>query len=96
MRSLAADFLARNSNKTSLITVTGIDMSPDGKHVTILVSVLPESALTGALDFANRNREGFRDLLKKRARLRTIPYIKFEFDKGEENRRKITDLLAKE
>ena len=71
-------------------------MSPDGKHVSILISVLPETAVAGALDFANRNRDEFRELLKKRARLRTLPFIKFEFDKGEENRRKVTDLLAKE
>lgn len=96
IRELAAQFLARTSNKTSLITVTGIDLSADGKRATILISVLPEHAMDGALDFANRHRDDFRDLLKERARLRIIPAIIFAKDKGEENRRKIDGLLAKE
>lgn len=96
LRELAANFLVRTSNKTSLITVTGIALSSDQKRATILVSVLPEHATTGALAFANRKRGEFRDELKKKSRLRIIPAITFMKDKGEQNRQNIDELLARE
>jgi ribosome-binding factor A len=96
LRELAGEFIVRNSNKTSLITVTGIDYAPDGKRVTILLSVLPAERTEAALDFANRQRDDFRDFLKKKSRLRIIPAIRFERDRGEENRQRVTELLAGE
>ena len=94
LRELAGEFMVRNSNKTSLITVTGIDYAPDGKRVTILLSVLPAERTEAALDFANRQRELFREFLKKKSRLRIIPGVRFERDRGEENRQRVTELLA--
>ena len=56
MRTAAAEFLAREANRNNLITVTRVDMRSDGKHATIYITVLPESAEAAALKFANRNR----------------------------------------
>ena len=52
----AAMFFTRESNGTSLITVTRADVSPDLKNATVYISVLPESAEQKALEFAKRNR----------------------------------------
>jgi len=89
---LAADFLARESNRESLITVTGSDMSPDYKNITIFLSVLPESAEEKALSFAKRVRTDFREYLKEKSKLHPIPTVDFEIDYGEKNRQRVDEL----
>lgn len=88
----AADFIARESNRQSLVTVTHAEVSPDLKEVTIFLSVLPESAEETVLNFAKRNRTDFRTYLKEKTRLHPLPYVDFEIDLGEKNRQRIDDL----
>lgn len=42
LKDLAGDFLSKNSNRTSLITVTNVVLSSDLKRANILLSVLPK------------------------------------------------------
>lgn len=88
----AADFLQRESNRQSLVTVTRADVSPDLKNVLIYLSVLPASMERDVLHFAKRNRTDFREYLKKHAVLKSLPNIDFEIDYGEKNRQRIDDL----
>lgn len=89
---LAADFLARESNTQSLITVTRAEMSEDLKNICIYFSVLPENLEQSALAFAKRNRTDFREYLKKHSAFQHIPTVDFEIDYGEKNRQRIDDL----
>ena len=91
----AADFLARESNRQSLVTVTRADMSPDMKNVTVFLTVLPESAEKPVLEFAKRSRSDFREFLKEKTRLHPVPTVDFELDHGEKNRQRIDDLTRK-
>lgn len=93
VKELAAQFLARENNRTSLITVTSCNTSPDMKRATIFITVLPESKEHDALDFAKRKRADLRDYLKKNMEVKTIPFIDIEIDRGEKNRQKIDELL---
>jgi ribosome-binding factor A len=88
----AGEFLARESNHRSLITVTRADVSPDLRNVKIYFSVLPESAEGKAIAFALRNRSEFRDYLKSHERMQYLPTVDFEIDFGEKNRQLIDDL----
>lgn len=89
LRDLAARFLALESNRTSLITVTRVGTADHGAQATIYFTVLPESAEAAALDFLKRKRSEFRDYVKEHARLMRIPFFDFEIDKGEKARQKI-------
>jgi len=91
----AADFLARESNHESLITVTRSDMSSDLKNVLILISVLPESQAEKALAFTKRVRTDFRDYLKAHTKLHPIPTVDFQIDLGEKNRQRVDELTRK-
>ncbi len=93
-KRLASDFLSRNSNRTSLITVTNVELSPDTKRVEIMISVLPIEKERVALLFANRLRGEFSDYIKAHSRMRMLPQIHFSSDYGEKNRQRITELLA--
>jgi len=93
IKELSAQFLARENNRTSLITVTSCNISPDMKKSTIFISVLPESKEHNALEFAKRKRPKLREFLKKNLKIKVIPFIDIMIDLGEKNRQKIDELL---
>lgn len=86
-------FIARESNGTSLITVTRADVAPDLKNTTIFVSVLPKSQEETALAFLKRVRTDFHEFLKQKTVLRNVPTVDFMLDFGEENRQRIDEAL---
>lgn len=88
----AARFLERESNRTTLITVTRVVFSEKNSRAEVLLSVLPESAEEAALAFANRRASVFRKFLGQAARMRRLPEISFALDRGEKNRQRIEAL----
>jgi len=93
IKELAAEYLGRENNRTSLITVISCNTSPDLKKATIFITVLPNSKEHDALDFTKRKRPEIRDYLKKKMNLKTIPFLDVKIDEGEKNRQKIDELL---
>ncbi|MEK7063523.1 MAG: ribosome-binding factor A [Patescibacteria group bacterium] len=76
----AAEFINRESNRRSLITVTKVQLGERGMRGIIFVSIFPDSAAAPALEFLNRVREDFRDHVKKTIKMRMIPYFTFQQD----------------
>ena len=95
IKELAAQFLGRENNRTSLITVTSASVSPDLKRATVFFTVLPDSKENAALGFVKRKRGELREFLKKNMPIKTIPFVDFAIDLGEKNRQKIDELLRK-
>jgi len=93
IKKLGAEFLARENNKTSLITVSDANVSPDLKKATLFITVLPEDKESAALGFAKRRRGDLREMLKKNMSMKVIPFVDIVIDKGEKNRQKIDELL---
>ncbi len=92
IRHLAAEFLQRESNRTSLVTVTAVHMVDKLGKAIIYISVLPETKEQEAVEFANRQAREFREVLKKRTRLMRLPQVEFAIDYGEKNRQRIDEL----
>jgi ribosome-binding factor A len=86
LRRLAATFLETQSNRTSLISVTRVDLLPDGSHLAVYVSVLPEEQEADALNFLKRQRKELKDYIKKHSKIGRIPFIDIVLDYGEKNR----------
>lgn len=93
IKELSAVFLGRENNRTSLITVTSCNVSPDFKKATIFITVLPNNKEHDALDFSKRKRVEIREFLKKKINLKIIPFLDIRIDEGEKNRQKIDELL---
>jgi ribosome-binding factor A len=93
IKELAAQFLGRENNRTSLITVTSTTCSPDMKNATIFITVLPTSKENSALGFIKRKRGELREFLKKNMPIKIIPFLDVAIDQGEKNRQKIDELL---
>ncbi|KKW18820.1 MAG: hypothetical protein A2W52_00760 [Candidatus Taylorbacteria bacterium RIFCSPHIGHO2_02_49_25] len=94
IRHAAAHFLAEESNRASLITVTNVHLSPRGDRAIILVTVLPDSMEKEALEFVKRKGGALRAFLGDRVSLQRLPYISFALDRGEKNRQKIDKLAS--
>ncbi|MCK9351874.1 MAG: ribosome-binding factor A [Candidatus Paceibacterota bacterium] len=92
LMKLAGDFVARESNRTSLITVTRVLILEHGRTATFLISVLPDAEAETALAFLKRKRSDFRQYIKENTRLKTIPVVDFDIDKGEKYRQRIDEI----
>jgi ribosome-binding factor A len=93
VRELAATFIERESTPASMITVTGITLSPDGKYAKILISVLPKEKEQAAWGFVRRNLGEMRKYMQERLKINPIPYLEVLIDEGEKHRQKIDELL---
>ncbi|HEU0081217.1 MAG TPA: ribosome-binding factor A [Candidatus Paceibacterota bacterium] len=89
IRDMAARFIALESNRTSMITVTRVETKDRGALATVFLTVYPDSQEGAAIDFLKRQRSDFREYVKSHARLMRIPFFDFEIDKGEKARQKI-------
>ena len=93
IKELSATFIEREAGPTSMITVTRVLMSPDGKRATIMVSVLPREKEKAAYGFIKRNLGDLRKHVTKSLRINPIPFLDVQIDEGEKNRQKIDELL---
>lgn len=80
IRELAARFFMDQASNKSMITVTNCIPSNDGKKVTILISVLPETYEEEVIAFARRQRTNLRNFIKKNSRLQILPFFEVELD----------------
>jgi len=92
LRTTAAEFLAREAGRQSLITVTNTIVSNDGHRGMIYITVLPTSAEESAVRFANRNRTELAAFFKKRVKGVQFPHVEFAIDLGEKNRQRLDEL----
>lgn len=79
IHTAAAEFINRESNRRSLITVTRVSMS-DEKHAQIFISVFPQKDGRAAIDFLTRQHKEFLAFVKKTVKLHYVPYMTFLLD----------------
>lgn len=94
IKKVAAEFMQRESNYTSLLTITDVSVSDRGQRATIFFTVLPESKEKAAIGFAKRSRAEFREFFASKARMRALPFFDFEIDMGEKNRQHIDEISS--
>lgn len=93
VKHYCSEFISRESNRTSLVTITTVRVSEDSKQASIGISVLPEDKENDALFFLKRKRTEMREYLKQHIRSRIIPYLDVEIDMGEKHRERIEQLI---
>jgi len=93
VKDLAGDFLERESNKTSLVTVTRVELTEKGHKALIFFTVLPDDKAEEVLQFTKRKRSEFRDYVREKAKIGRMLNFDFVFDIGEKNRQKVDDAL---
>lgn len=76
----AAEFINRESNRQSLITVTRAMLDDSASEATIFISIYPDTQAHGALDFLNRNIDDFKRFVRSRLKMHNIPRYRFMQD----------------
>jgi len=94
IRVLAAEYFSRESNRVSLITVTGVEIAAHGARAVILVTVLPESAEAQAIEFIHRQLGEFREYVMEHSRMMRVPFFEVRIDKGEKNRQRLDEIAG--
>ena len=94
LRELGAKFLQENGNKSSLITVTKVELTHNGKNATIFFTVFPDNFEKTALEFAKRKRGEFKEFVKENSRIGMIPQLDFDIDLGEKHRQRIDEISS--
>jgi ribosome-binding factor A len=91
---LADIFRRRMKNPLpGLVTVTGVEVSPDLRHATVFISALNEPDLDTAIKSLVHARGFLRSELGRRLRLRLVPDLRFLPDRSVEEAMRIQELL---
>ena len=93
LRGVSAQFIQQEANTNPLITVTRVDVAPNYRRATILVTTIPDDGEERAIIFLTRNAKHLRDFIKKHTQLKYIPHIDFAIDRGERHRQHIDTLV---
>ena len=76
----AAEFVNRESNRRSLITVTHVELDPRGTRARIFVSVFPDHSAPAALDFLSRMTDDLKAFVKEKIKIHNVPQFTFMQD----------------
>lgn len=79
---LAAEYINRESNRSSLITPLSAIVDERNSKAVILVAISPKETEEYALDFLKRSRPEFRKFIEERGTIARAPFIDFELDKS--------------
>jgi ribosome-binding factor A len=78
--------------RIGLVTITGVDVTPDYAHATIRFSLLVGD--TAECEAALNEAAGFvRNGLFKRLQIHTVPTLHFQFDRTTERALELSDLI---
>ena len=94
MRQLAAQFVLLEGSKSSLLTITRVEISQTGKESKIFFTTLPESEEDTALKFLERKIPEFKTYVRDHSRIHMVPHIAFKIDYGERNRQRLDELSS--
>jgi ribosome-binding factor A len=89
---LAAKFISRESNRTSLITVTRAEINEKKTVCSIFFTVLPDSEERSAEIFMKRSAGDLRTFLQREEGVFRVPHLEMCLDAGDKHRRKIDEL----
>lgn len=76
----------------TMLTLTRVDMSPDGHYATVFFTVFGKEKET--LDILEKNVYTIQQMLNRRMRVRPVPKIRFAVDEQEINRESIEKSLS--
>ncbi|MBI3573675.1 ribosome-binding factor A [Candidatus Kaiserbacteria bacterium] len=77
LHTAAAEFINRESNRRSLITVTRVEWPEGERGARVFISVFPQKNTHAAMDFLTRQHDAFMAFLKKSVKLHVLPYVTF-------------------
>jgi ribosome-binding factor A len=79
--------------RVGMITITGVDVSPDFSHAKVFFTVLEKQRLDEAREGLRRAAGFLRSQLARRIKLYTTPELRFEYDESVERGDRLSRLI---
>jgi ribosome-binding factor A len=79
--------------RVGMITITGVDVSPDFSHAKVFFTLLEKQHLQEAMQGLRRASGFLRSQLAKRIKLYTTPELRFEYDESVERGDRLSRLI---
>jgi ribosome-binding factor A len=79
--------------RVGMITITGVDVSPDFSHAKVFFTLLQKQGLEEALQGLRRASGFLRSQLARRIKLYTTPELRFEYDESVERGDRLSRLI---
>ena len=79
--------------RVGMITISGVDVSPDFSHAKIFFTVLEKQRLEDAREGLRRAAGFLRSRLARRIKLYTTPELRFEYDESVERGDRLSRLI---
>jgi ribosome-binding factor A len=79
--------------RVGMITITGVDVSPDFSHAKVFFTLLEKKNLGEATQGLRRAAGFLRSQLAKRIKLYTTPELRFEYDESVERGDRLSRLI---
>ena len=79
--------------RVGMITITGVDVSPDFSHAKVFFTVLEKERLEDAREGLRRAAGFLRSRLARRIKLYTTPELRFEYDESVERGDRLSRLI---
>ena len=79
--------------RVGMITLTGVDVSPDFSHAKVFFTVLEKQRLEQAREGLRRAAGFLRSQLARRIKLYTTPELRFEYDESVERGDRLSRLI---
>lgn len=93
LRNLAASFFKKEMGE-AIVTITRLEASKDLKSAKIFISIFPENKENEMLDFLKTETGELRKYIGSQIKMKFLPYLELEMDKGERARQKIENILG--
>ena len=79
--------------RVGMLTITGVDVSPDFSHARVLFTLLQKEKLDDTLEGLRRSAGFLRSQLARRIKLYTTPELRFEYDESVERGDRLSRLI---
>lgn len=79
--------------RVGMITITGVDVSPDFSHARVFFTILDTAKLEEAMQGLKRAAGFLRSQLARRIKLYTTPELRFEYDESVERGDRLSRLI---
>jgi ribosome-binding factor A len=79
--------------RVAMITITGVDVSPDFSHAKVLFTIFQKEKLDDTLAGLKRSAGFLRSQLARRIKLYTTPELRFEYDESVERGDRLSRLI---
>lgn len=82
-------------SKDTMVTVTGVETSPDLRQAKVKMSIMPFLKAEKILKVLNSQIFNLQKSLNQKLKMKIVPKIKFELDESEEKISRVEQLLKK-